>query len=694
MIGMRAIDNGFEAWVGRDILRVECVGAGLRVRAGGQGQICDNPFSALDEAARPGDNRITVDDRSAAIEVGLIRCEASVITSHGDPKHEIRLQFVDRRTGRVLLRETRAHFAGPGARAFHRTGSDSWRAEACFEGCEGERIVGMGQRQHGLLSQEGCVLELAHRNGEVSIPFAISSRGYGFLWNCPATGRAEFGRSLVRWTADTADYLDYWITAGSPAEILSAFREITGAAPEFPDWALGLWQSRLRYTSQAEVLEVAEGYAQRDLPLSAIVVDFFHWTRQGEWRFDPRHWPDPAAMVSTLAEQGVRTVVSIWPTVHPAAASADRMAQHGWLLETAEGDLYSRSFIDVSADGSETTRVHFYDATKAEAAAHVMDLVSEGYVRHGITSFWLDACEPELLPFRPEQVRIGGLPATACLGAYPARHIAAFHAAMQAAGEESPVLLCRSAWIGSHRHGCLLWSGDIPSTFDAMRAQLPAGLNAGLSGIGWWTTDTGGFYDGRIDCPGFRELLLRWFQWSVFTPVLRLHGFRVAAEAAEQDGHEFAIAGAENELWSYGPEIYDLLCRQLRVRLALKPYLKSLFSEYAASGIPPMRPMFLAFPGESAMWDLADQYMFGSQLLVAPILAQGEASRSVLFPQGTSWECLWTGQRIDGGARLTVAAPIDRIPVFVRRDGDQPDRGLDVAALRSALAQGGARLNG
>lgn len=688
MIGFRALAQGFEAWVGRDIVRVESVGAGLRVRASPRGRIIDNPFSALEAAESPGDMRLEVDDASALVEVGRIRCEASVIAYHGDPHHEIRLRFVDRRTGAQLLKETRAHFAGPGARAFHHSGSSDWRLEATFEGCADERIYGMGQRQHGLLSQHGCVLELAHRNAEVSIPFAISSRGYGFLWNCPATGRAEFGRSLVRWTADCADQLDYWITAGTPGEILFAYRGVTGAAPAFPDWALGLWQSRLRYTSQQQLLEVAEGYASRGLPLSAIVIDFFHWSRQGEWRFDPRSWPDPGAMVRRLAAQGVRTVVSIWPTVHPAARTAGRMAQQGWLLGSADGDVYSRSFIDVAADGSEPARVHFYDPAEPAAAAHVMDLVHEGYIRHGITSFWLDACEPELLPFRPEQVRMGGRPATACLALYPALHIAAFHTALKAAGEDHPVLLCRSAWIGSHKHGCLLWSGDIQSSFEAMRAQLPAGLNAGLSGIGWWTTDTGGFYDGRIDCPRFRELLVRWFQWSVFTPVLRLHGFRVGAQAAEHSGHEFAVAGADNELWSFGPEVAAILARQLRVREALKPYLAALFAAYAATGMPLMQPMFVAFPDDPALWDLADQYMFGPQLLVAPILTEGAVSRSVVLPKGSAWECLWTGRPVPGGARIEAEAPRDRIPVFVRRDAPDDTPGLEVEALRSALGAG------
>lgn len=685
----RALDRGFEAWVGREVVRVECLGAGLRVRATAQGRIGDNPFSALEDVESPDAFRLEVTDRSARLDVGRIACEASVVATHGDPKFEIRLQFVDRHTGKLLLKETRAHFSGPGARAFYRAGSNAWRLEASFEGCDGERIYGMGQRQHGLLSQHGCVLELAHRNAEVSIPFAISSRGYGFLWNCPATGRVEFGRSLVRWTADSADQLDYWITAGTPAEILAAYRGVTGAAPGFPDWALGLWQSRLRYATQAQLLEVADGYARRELPLSALVIDFFHWSRQGEWRFDPRFWPDPAGMVRALAEQGIRTVVSIWPTVHPAARTADRMAEQGWLLGTADGDVYSRSFIDVSAGGSESTRVHFYDPSNADAAAHVMELVRDGYIRHGITSFWLDACEPELLPFRPEHVRMGGHPATSCLGLYPARHIAAFHAALKVAGEDSPVILCRSAWVGSQKHGCLLWSGDIQSSFDAMRAQLPAGLNAGLSGIGWWTTDTGGFYDGRIDCPRFRELLVRWFQWSVFTPVLRLHGFRVAGDDVGHDGHEFAVAGADNELWSFGPEVYDILRRQLRIRLALKPYLQALFADYAATGMPLMRPMFLTFPDGIGMWDAADQYMFGPQLLVAPILEEGAVTRAVQLPEGTVWECLWTGEAVSGGGRVAVEAPIDRIPVFVRRDTVDDRCGLDVEALRSALVQAG-----
>ena len=177
-------------------------------------------------------------------------------------------------------------------------------------------IYGLGQHQHGRLDQKGCVIELIQRNTEVSIPFLLSSRGYGFLWNNPAVGRVELGYNATRWVAEAAPQIDYWITTGNtPADILSNYAEVTGHAPEFPEWASGFWQSKLRYASQEELESVAREYRQRNLPLSVIVIDFFHWTRQGEWQFDPKYWPDPAGMVKKLENLGVKVMVSVWPTV-------------------------------------------------------------------------------------------------------------------------------------------------------------------------------------------------------------------------------------------------------------------------------------------------------------------------------------------------------------------------------------------
>ena len=217
---------------------------------------------------------------------------------------------------------------GIGPRTFcaHR-GTDCFKLEVRFEANKDEKFYGMGQYSQPYLDLKGCTLELAQRNSQVSIPFAVSNYGYGFLWNNPAHGYASFGKNVTLFTADSTAEMDYWITCGDePADIVSAYSDITGKVPMIPDYALGFWQCKLRYRTQDEVLEVARKYKELGLPLSVIVIDFFHWTAQGDFKFDPKYWPDPVKMVRELKELGVELMVSVWPTVEEGS---EKFPAHG-----------------------------------------------------------------------------------------------------------------------------------------------------------------------------------------------------------------------------------------------------------------------------------------------------------------------------------------------------------------------------
>ena len=238
-----------------------------------------------------------------------------------------------RSTGEELFSESVPHFTGPQQRRYSPAGGDLYRCEVVFDAYPGERFYGLGQHQHGLLDQKGAVIELIQRNTEVCIPFALSNRGYGFFWNMAGVGRVELGTNRTRWVADGARQIDYWVTASSsPAELVSRYSKATGLPPMLPEWASGFWQCKLRYRSQHELLEVAREHKRRGLPLAVIVIDYFHWTRQGEWRFDPSEWPDPQAMADELHELGVELMVSIWPTVNPNSDNYAEMDQRGLLV--------------------------------------------------------------------------------------------------------------------------------------------------------------------------------------------------------------------------------------------------------------------------------------------------------------------------------------------------------------------------
>lgn len=670
--------DGLACRLNRETLLIQGWGQGVRVRATLAGDFRDDALSAL--LPRPaGDPQVSVRDLNASVTQGGVRCEVTMVYPHGDPREELQLRFIDVKTGRELLAEQRTHFAWPGPRAFTANAHESWRVEATFKPMPDERIYGMGQRQHGMLDQKGCVLELLQRNAEVSIPFAVSSLGYGFLWNSPAVGRVEFGRAITRWVAEAAHQLDYWVTAGTPAEILRNYAEVTGHAPAFPHWASGFWQCRLRYRNQEELLSVAREHRRRQIPLACIVIDFFHWTRQGEWRFDPVAWPDPAAMMAELKAMGVEVMVSIWPTVNPNADTYAQMNNEGWLIQASRGMPLFKPFIDTDTGPMYRVPMTYYDPTHPEARAFVFEQARKNYHAYGIKGYWLDSCEPEVRPVHPELMRLHLGTGLELLNAYPLFHTRAFFEGMQKAGETEAMFLCRSAWAGSQRYGCLLWSGDIRSSFAAFRDQIRGGLNAGLSGIGWWTTDIGGFYDGNGAKPEFRELLVRWFQWAVFCPVFRLHGFRIPNDVAQLEQEPakpygkdsvlvFTDTGGDNEVWCWGEEIYQILKSYMFMRERLRPYAMAQMKTYSETGAPPLRPLFFEFPDDPQAWTIEDQHLFGPDLLVAPVLHYQARTRSVYLPAGSSWTDVWTGKAYVGGQTVEVEAPLERIPVF-SRDG-------------------------
>jgi alpha-D-xyloside xylohydrolase len=492
----------------------------------------------------------------------------------------------------------------------------------------------------------------------------------------------ELRTTVTRWVCEASRQWDYWVTAAdAPAGIVRGYADVTGRAPMLPEWASGFWQCKLRYRTQDELLDVAREYKRRGLPLSVIVVDYFHWTRQGEWRFDPAEWPDPAGMVAELDRLGVKLMVSIWPTVNPASENHAEMEDLGLLVASERGVEAHLPFWDKGS--SARTMVSYYDATNPRAREYIWSKVRDGYYKHGVRVWWLDACEPEIRPPHHDNLRYHLGPGLEVGNIYPLLHARAFAEGMAGEGEDETVLLCRSAWAGSQRYGAAVWSGDIDSTFSDLRRQIPAGLNIGLSGIPWWTTDIGGFKGGDIGSPSFRELVVRWFQFGVFTPLCRLHGFR--QPAADRAGNDQAGApegadqtGAPNELWCFGTEAYRILRRWLHLREHLRPYLMTAMRVAHTDGLPPMRPLFLNFPQDEPCWDVADQFLLGDDLLVAPVVTEGARERQVYLPAGADWRDAWTGRPCPGGRWLTAAAPLETIPVFVRDGGSlEPFGDLD-----------------
>lgn len=524
-----------------------------------------------------------------------------------------------------------------------------------------EKIFGMGQYQQPYLNLKGTDLELAQRNSQASVPFYISSLGYGFLWNNPAVGRATFGKNITSFEAYSTKGLDYWITAeDTPAKIEEAYAKAVGTVPMMPEYAMGFWQCKLRYQTQEELLSVAREYKKRNLPISVIVIDYFHWPLQGDWRFDPQYWPDPEAMIRELKELGIELMVSIWPTVDYHSENFEEMRDKGYLVRTERGFRIAMDF--------QGNTIH-YDATNPEARDYVWKKAKKNYYDKGVKTFWLDEAEPEYSVYDFENYRYYLGPNVQIGNIYPAMYAKTFYDGMKAEGQENIINLLRCAWAGSQKYGALVWSGDIHSSFASLRNQLAAGLNMGIAGISWWTTDIGGFHGGDPKDPAFQELLVRWFEYGTFCPVMRLHGYREPLkEPMGTIGGAACVSGADNEVWSFGDENYEILKKYLDLRERMKPYITELMNDAHQNGTPVMRPMFYDFPKDQKAWEVEDQYMFGGDVLVAPVLYENMRHREVYLPEGNQWKHYWTGKIYQGGQTLTVDAPMENIPVFVRNN--------------------------
>jgi alpha-D-xyloside xylohydrolase len=538
-------------------------------------------------------------------------------------------------------------------------GGSEYRLAVKFEANEGEKIFGMGQYQQPYMDLKGNILELAQRNSQISVPFMVSSLGYGLLWNNPAVGSAVFGKNYTEWTAKSTRQMDYWICAGeNPKDILKKYTGVTGRAPMFPENLMGLWQCKLRYRTQEEVLEVARQYRKEGIKIDQIVIDFFHWTVQGDWKFDKTYWPDPKAMVDELHSMGIRVIVSVWPSVDRRSENFGPMMEKGLLIRTERGAAQT---YDYQGDCVEI------DPFNPETRKYVWEVCKRNYADLGIDGFWLDNSEPDYGVYDFENYRYCAGPALSCSNLYPQLFSRAFFEPMSEGKAESPVNLLRCGWAGSQKYGNVIWSGDIPSTFEALQDQLQAGLNMGLAGIPWWTTDIGGFMTDDVDDPEFRELLIRWYQFAVYSAVLRMHGDRGPYNIPPLDNRDrgggYLHTGQPNELWSYGEENYRIMKKYYDVRTGLHDYIRGLYREAHENGSPLIRTMFYEFPEDPACWELQDQYMFGSDYLVAPVLHLNERERDVYLPEGL-WENVNTGETVSGGRRIRVPAPIDEIPVF------------------------------
>lgn len=657
--------NFFEKQNGKLIFRengetvlVEAWGAdSLRVRSCMLGEIKETNAALLEPEKT--DAVIEISDMEASISNGKIKAHLEV-----QPwGKKLRITFLNQK-GEVLLREiSNGGALTLNARQYKALTGGTYRLKASFDSNPEEKIYGMGQYQQERMNLKGCNLELAHRNSQASIPFYISNLGYGFLWNNAAIGEVHFGLNTTEWIAEATAQMDYWITAGeTPAEIEEHYADATGKTPMMPEYGLGFWQCKLRYFNQQQVLDVASEYHKRGIPVDVFVIDYYHWPRCGDYRFDEEYFPNPKEMIDKLHEMGMETMVSIWPQIDWRSENYEEMKQQGLLVKSDRGVDAQMIF-----HGNNV----FLDATNPRTRKYVWDKVKKNYADLGIKTFWLDEAEPEYTGYDFECYRYHEGPVSEVGNIYPREYSKMFYEGQKENGQEDIVNLVRCAWAGSQRYGALVWSGDIFSSYEDFRKQICAGLHMGLCGIPWWTTDIGGFHGGNIHDPAFQELLIRWFQFGTFLPVMRLHGSREPHEQIiNKAGEEREWTGADNEIWSFGEDNYQIMKKFIEIRETMRDYIRGLMKEAHEKGTPVMRTLFYEFPQDEKCWDITDEYMFGGDVLVAPIVQPKATSRTVYLPKGAKWVHAGSGKEYEGGQIVEVEAPIDTLPIFLR-DGRQ-----------------------
>ena len=560
-----------------------------------------------------------------------------------------------------------------------------YRVAATFDSPASEHYYGLGQQQKGWMDlrdrQVRCWQDYRAIGGQDDcVPFMVSSRGYGLVWDNPSKTTVDLGFNGQNvWSSEVGNRVSYFVMAGKTSdEIYAGYRRLTGVTHMLPRAVYGYIQSKAIYSTQQQIMDVANGYRERKLPLDVLVVDFLNMTRQGELDLDPKRWPDPAAMNNQLHAMDIRTLLSVWPHFAPGTQFYDMLRNKGWLIHKPDGTP--------DAGGNPLTIGPNIDTTNPEAARWFWEKIRDRYVKpYGFDYLWLDETEPDIDP-AADVFSVGS--GTRFYNIYPLFHTASVYEGFRRDFGDSRrvMILARSAYLGAQRNGTVFWSSDIVSTWDMLKRSIPAGLNFTASGMPYWDTDIAGFFSPYIPAgyhaahkplidgsdvratianyEDYPELFVRWFEWGSFQPVMRAHGER-----------------EHNEVWAYGKQAEPILAKYLKLRYQLLPYTYSVAYQSYQTGAPYMRALFMDFPGDPKAADIPDEYMYGLAFLVAPVTEQGATHRPVYLPAGCDWYNYWTNQRLHGGQTIVADAPIDTLPLFVRAGSVVPT-GSDVQSAQ------------
>jgi alpha-D-xyloside xylohydrolase len=629
---VRPTEKGFVAVVDRETVRVTvCSDAVIHLVASpadvaAQGASPAQPWMLNEATACPGAQfKFTQNAESASLSTGKL-----LVTIAKDSGSLIYFAM----DGAELLREgpkvprTYEPVEFNGVKAFH--------TEDRFAPGMTEALYGLGQHQNGMFNYRGSTVELGQNNTDVAVPLLVSTKGYGLLWNTASLTYFDNRYPQVfSLSAMAANAIDYYFIYGPEIDgIVHSYRQMTGHAPLFPEWAYGFFQSKDSYESQDEVLEIANRYRSEHIPLDCIVQDGGWWKSMGDLPFRSAY-PDVPAELKKLHDEHVHTMLSVWGGYHDDSVNFQKLKANGWLVPGTQE----------------------YDATNPAARDFFWKTLPGPLLAQGWDSFWLDASEPDSGPHEGDallldkKVAIGS--GAMYTNVFPLLHTGGIAEHWRQATEEKRVLLLtRSAFLGEQRNGAVVWSGDVYPTNWAFQHQIAAGLNFALSGLPYWTTDVAGYWPlstgASMTTPEYQDLYARWFEFGAFCPMFRTHGHR-----------------DHNEIWTYD-KVEPVLATYDKLRYRMLPYIYSLAWKVTHDDYTLQRPLVMDWRTDPNVWNIGDEYMFGPAFLVSPVWKQGAQKRDVYLPRAAAWHDFWTGEQIAGGQEMQVNAPLEKLPLFLR----------------------------
>lgn len=553
----------------------------------------------------------------------------------------------------------------------------AWQAELKLDLLEEEHIFGFGQDEDGVWDLRGHIEYLYQHNMKIPMPMYVSTRGYGVLFDCSCLMIFDDRDGAAKLTLECVEQVDYYVITGTMDEIIVGYRELTGRASAMPDWVWGYWQSKEKYSNQEELVDVARRHREDGVPLDVVVQDWKTWVGDlwGDKYLDRDRYPDMKAASDALHEMNVHSIVSVWPNMNVGGRNHAEFAQHRMLLN------------DYST----------YDAFDPEARKLYWKQAEEDLYSGGFDGWWCDSTEPFPGPDwcgevkLPEERRfeLVGKEHEKYLDPADANAFALAHA--QGIYENQPqkpvVNLTRSGWAGIQKYGTILWAGDTSATWEELKREITKGLRISLCGIPYWTVDAGAFFTGGTECwrrwsgdanaapvwfwkgdynggvadLGYQELYTRWLQFACFLPIFRSHG-----------------TDTPREYWNFAEPFRSVITDTIRLRYRLMPYIKEMARRVTEEHFTMLRSLMFDFPADENAWKIHDQFMFGSDLLVCPVLEpilfernsravqKEHPVRSCYLPAGTQWVDFWDNTRYNGGQTIEVPVTLERIPVFVR----------------------------